>query len=249
MSYTNITYASTTPLENYVNNNWVYSPGTTFIKKDVLARGAHFVLAPSFFITCAVDTIIGLGVGIGAFCTLGKHKPICEIAYAHLYSSNMLFVRPYVNLLQTINPEAKLADRSNFKGNIPFFINYHGETKLCITNNKPPMITADGTGYLSDLIINPLKDIGRSCYNSNNFLKRHVASRLTYALLAVSCLITRAVDGVIGVVAASLSILTGGKFESLNNLAYRTLQAPGIINDLFYCTIKFINPWTGTSKA
>lgn len=111
------------------------------------------------------------------------------------------------------------------------------------------MISGDGDGFLSDLVINPLKDIARSCYNSDNFLKRHVASRLTYALLAVSCLVTRAVDGIIGIPAAGLSILTGGKFESLNNLAYRTLQAPGIINDLFYCTIKFINPWTRTSKA
>jgi hypothetical protein len=97
------------------------------------------------------------------------------------------------------------------------------------------------------LVINSLKALARSCYKSDNFLKRHVASRLTYALLAVSCLATRVADGAIGVAAAGLSVLTGGNFESLNNLAYRTLQAPGIINDLFYCTIKFINPWTGTS--
>lgn len=179
-----------------------------------MARGAHLLLTPASFITSAVDTIIGLGAGLGAICTLGKNKQTFKVACNHLSSSDKLFVRPYVNFLKTINPEAK--------------------------------ISGDGDGFLSDLVINPLKNIARRCYNSDNFLKRHIASRLTYALLAVSCLVTRAVDGIIGIPAAGLSILTGGKFESLNNLAYRTLQAPGIINDLFYCTIKFINPWTGT---
>lgn len=227
MSYTNVTYASTKPAEHYVDSNWVQSDETTFLKKHVLARGAHILLTPSSFITCAVDTIIGLGAGLGAICTLGKNKQTFKVACSHLSSSNKLFVRPYVNFLKTINPEAK------FSGDAA----------------KQAMISGNGDGFLSDLVIDPLKNIARNCYNSDNFLKRHIASRLTYALLAVSCLVTRAVDGIIGIPAAGLSILTGGKFESLNNLAYRTLQAPGIINDLFYCTIKFINPWTGTSNA
>lgn len=234
MSYTNVTYASTKPAEHYVASSWVQSDETTFLKKHVLARGAHLLLTPASFITSAVDTIIGLGAGIGAICTLGKHQSTVKVAFNHLSGSNKLFVRPYVNFLQTINPEAKF---SGDAANQPFGL------------AKQAMISGDGDGFLSDLVINPLKNIARSCYNSDNFLKRHVASRLTYALLAVACLVTRAVDGIIGIPAAGLSILTGGKFESLNNLAYRTLQAPGIINDLFYCTIKFINPWTGTSNA
>lgn len=242
MSYTNVTYASTKPAEHYVDSNWVESDKTTFLKKHVLARGAHLLLAPASFITSAVDTIIGLGAGIGAICTLGKHQPTIKAAFNHLSSSNKLVVRPYVNILQTINPKAKF---SGDLANQPYVVRYLAQC----TDYKPPMISGDGDGFISDIVINSLKNVARACYNSDNFLKRHVASRLTYALLAVSCLVTRAIDGIIGIPAAGLSILTGGKFESLNNLAYRTLQAPGIINDLFYCTIKFINPWTGTSKA
>jgi hypothetical protein len=239
MSYSNVTYALIKPVENYVDSNWVRPVKTPFIKKHVLARGAHFVLAPASFITSAVDTIIGLGVGIGAICTLGKHYPTFKIAHNHLSGSRGLFVRPYKNLLQTINPEAK------FSGDLANESHLVRQLRLA----KQAKISGDGDGFLSDLVIDPLKDIARSCYNSDNFLKRHVASRLTYALLAISCLVTRVVDGIISIPVAGLSILTGGKFESLNNLAYRTLQAPGIINDLFYCTIKFINPWTGTSKT
>ena len=239
MSYSNVTYATTKPAEHYVDRNWVQSDETTFLKKHVLARGAHLLLTPASFITSAVDTIIGLGAGIGAICTLGKHRQTFKVASNHLSSSNKLFVRPYVNFLQTINPEAKF---SGDAANQPYIVRYLGLAKQAT-------ISGDGDGFLSDLVINPLKDTARTCYNSDNFLKRHVASRLTYAVLAVSSLVTRAVDGIIGIPAAGLSVLTGGKFESLNNLAYRTLQAPGIINDLFYCTIKFINPWTGTSNA
>ena len=39
---------------------------------------------------------------------------------------------------------------------------------------------------------------------------------------------TRVADGIIGIPATALSILTAGKFESLNNLAYRSLQAPDL---------------------
>lgn len=226
MSYINITNASTTLARDYVNSNWVASSETTFIKKHVLARAAHLALVPASFITSAVDTIIGLGVGIGVICTLGKHESTFKITRNHLFSSNRLFVRPYVNLLQTINPEA------NFSG-----------------SNGRSMISAEGVGFLSDFSLNLLMNIARDCYNSDNFLKRHVFSRLTYVLLAVACLVTRAVDGIIGIPVAGLSILTGGKFESLNNLAYRTLQATGIIEDLFCCTIRFINPLAGTAIA
>ncbi len=239
MSYINITGATTLPAEFYVDRNWVQPRKINFFKKHVLARGAHLLLTPASFITSAVDTVIGLGAGVGAICTLGKHTQTFKVACNHLCRSNRLFVRPYVNFLQTINPKAKFSGNA---ANQPYIARYLGLVKQAT-------ISGDGDGCLSDWVINPLKGIARSCYNSDNFLKRHVASRLTYVLLAVSCLVTRAVDGIIGIPAAGLSILTGGKFESLNNLAFRTLQASGIISDLFYCTIKFINPWTGTSNA
>lgn len=234
MSYISLNYTFTTPAEDYIDINLVHDDDTTFVKKHILARGAHILLTPVSFITSAVDTIIGLGAGIGAICTLGTHKQTFNVACYHLSSSKELFVLPYVNFVQTINPEARFSEA--------YIVRYLGLAKKA-------MISGDGVGFLSDFVINPLKNIARSCYNSDNFLTRHVASRLTYALLAVSCLVTRAVDGIIGIPAAALSILTVGKFESLNNLAYRTLQAPGIIGDLFYCTIKFINPWTGTSEV
>lgn len=107
------------------------------------------------------------------------------------------------------------------------------------------MVGLEGNGFLSNNATNLLKDVARTCYRSDNFVKRHVISRLTYALLAMASLVTRTVDGIICMPIAAASILTCGTFPTLNNIAYRSLQAPNIINDLFYCIVKFINPWAG----
>lgn len=240
MTYININCSSIKPTRNYIEENWVHSNQTNFFKKQILARATFLVLAPSSLIIGAVDTIVGLGAAIGSLCTLGKHKPIFEAAISHLASSDKLVALPYLNILQTINPAATLmGDLSNEPEEIRSLAESRGFV--------PAMISADGNGFITDRAIHSLKTIAKSCYNSENFLKRHVSSRLTYVLLAISCVVTRAVDGIIGVAAAALSILSMGQFISLNNLAYRSLQTTGIISDLFYCTIKFVNPWTGLS--
>lgn len=231
MSYINITQTIIIPVEQsvqsrYVDINFIHPERASFLEKEVLVRASYFLLAPASLITCALDIIVGLGAGLGVIWNLGKNPQTFKITCNHLLSSKLLLVKPYVNLLKTINPEAKFSSEKSY-------LWYR------------PAISADGDGFLTDLIISPLKELGRNCCKSNNYLKRNVASRLAYGLLAISCLVTRAFDAVIGVGAASLSIFTRGKFEDLNNLAFRALQAPGIINDLFYCLIKSINPRSG----
>lgn len=195
---------------------------TSLAGRHVLYRGAKFALAPVAFITCTLDTIVGLGYGLGTIRTLGTHKPTWEKTIIHLRHSREILLISYAFFLTAINPRADFPKTGT-------------------------VISSDGRGLTTNLVFEPIKKVGINCRESDNFLKKHVASRLTYALLAISCLVTRAVDGIIGVPAAALSILTCGsvKFGSLHNVAYRGLQTTGIIDDLFYCTIKFINPWAG----
>ncbi len=235
MSYVSLTHSIIKPAESYIKEHMDSS--------NLSTKAAHLGLAALSFLTTSADSLIGMGAGFGTLLTYGKSKTVYKFSIYHLGSSKVVLLLPYKQLMEMINPEAKFPARVS-KNATPF-TKYLGS----LAEHQLPMITADGNGFVSDLFIEPIKDIARTCYNSDNFLKRHVASRLTYALLAISCIVTRVVDGIIGVPAGLLSLITGGSFESLNNLAFRALQAPAIIEDLTYCSIKILNPFTGTKSA
>jgi hypothetical protein len=240
MSYINLTFFSVVPIEHSVIDNLVNTENLNCAKRHLLARGAYLALTPLSFVTNAIDAVVGIGAGVGAILTVGKSDKIYRVALEHLQGAQQILALSFTNLLHTINPQARFSRPENDPGQW-----VHG---VCIRRPRAT-IGVEGNGFISNFFISRLRKTGSSCYRYDGFLMRHIASRLTYALLAIACLITRTVDGIIGVLAAVLSLVTVGKFESLNNLAYRALQAPGIIHDLFYCTIKFINPWAGTSAA
>lgn len=221
MNYIN-TSVLITHISDAVNQDWVISEETNFLKKEILARGAYLLLTPVTFAAGCLDTILGAIAGVGALCTAGRSTPMLKVSYNHLNSSQSLIARSYIHLLAAINPEFEMASCSIFGFEIK----------------------EGGNGLLSDAVIEKFKDQAGDYRQSNNFLKRHVATRLTYALMAVSCVVTRLVDGIIGVPAACLSILLVGRCAPMNNIASEGLQATGIINDFFYCTVKFINPWS-----
>ncbi len=239
MPYVNLNKTLVEPAASYIDDNWVGSENTNFLKKQVLARGGNLVLTPWSATINVADTIIGISAGCASIATVGKHKSTYDFALLHLDSSRKVLVRPYTRLLKTINPQAPFtrAPRRNERW----------MTVLMDSNTSDPLINGDGDGFITHYVWEALRNKAHDFYNSSNWGKRHIASRLTYALLAIASLVTRAVDGIIGVIAAGVSFLTLGKIESINNLAYRALQAPGIVKDLFYCTIKFINPWAGTN--
>lgn len=212
MTKTTLSKLSTEKTQQFVEENWVNPPQSDVTRRQVLSRGAYLALVPTTFITRALDTIIGMGIGIGAVCTLGKNENILRKAFNFLYSSHQLIEDPFCNFLKAINIEAKL-HRKPYQFYIPM----------------------------------ELKSTAKKYYQSSNFLERHVVSRLTYVLLALACIITRVVGLVLGVLLAPLTIVTCGNYSSLNVLTCKALQAPGIIHDLFFCTIKFINPSAGKS--
>lgn len=242
MLYVNLTCRYEQPAENFIESNWVVSSRTNFVKKHVFARGGHLALVFWSVVMSGADSIIGVGAGLASVLTGGRHRPTFKCALIHLDSSRQIIALPYVNLLKTLNPDATF---SGSMANMSYMDRYLART----IGRKDAFITSDGDGFITHYVSGTLKSIARGCYNSDNIIKRHLVTRLTYVLLAITSVITRIVDGIIGVIAALASFLTVGKFESINNLAYRGLQTPGIINDLFYCTIKFMNPWAGTSRA
>ncbi|MGD2169511.1 MAG: hypothetical protein PVI40_04655 [Chlamydiota bacterium] len=221
-------------------DNFIHTADGNFLKNQVLTRIGFLALIPYATITSAVNMIRGVGAGFATIVTAGNHLPSLRLAMNDLNSSQRIVSKVYMNFLKVLNPQAQFTSKEPRTS--PGSIYRH------LTVNSNAFITADGDGFITDHISSGLKSLARSYLSSENVFQRQIASRLTYVLLAVSSVITRVADGVIGSVAAVLSLLTLGKVESINNLAYRGLQIPGIVKDLVYCATKIINPWTGVKE-
>ncbi|MCC5832857.1 MAG: hypothetical protein JJU12_07440 [Chlamydiales bacterium] len=195
--------------------NDIYSHSKSHSKKFGI-RGAYLSLVPVSAITSIVDTAIGACAAIPVLATAGKHEKTTDFAFQFLASSFTIVSKPYLNLLRTLNPTAE--------------VNRHYD------ENYP--------GICAPYFVSMSDEIGNNYCGSNNFFKRHVASRLTYAFFAISLVVTRLVEGIIGLIAGAFSLLTVGKVPLLNNTAYLGLSATGIIHELFFFTLKVINPWT-----
>ncbi len=219
--YTTITDTALNPVSLYVRKHLVQPDGgkTSFLGKQILARGVRLVLTPASLITCALDTIIGFGTGVVALLKHGTDEKMNKLAFSHFSKTNLLLSSPYRHLLGIINPEAEFPLRCQTRG-----------------------IAVEGNGFISDIVSRPLKTLAEDFRSSKNFVSKHVASRLTYALLGIASIVTKLFDLVIGIPAAALSLVTLGKFGTLNNLAFRSLQVTGIVGDLFFATIKIVNP-------
>lgn len=216
MSYTNLSELILIPAEKYVDQQLAFSDQASFFQNQILARGANLLLVPTSLITCALDTIVGIGAGIGTILTVGKHLPTCQFACNHIKQSFQLLPHVYASLLRAIHPQASLGD-TKLKGVVGF--------------------------------VDPIWEKANTYSLSDHFLKRHVASRLTFALALVASVVTRAVDGIFGICFAALSLLTLGKIEKMNEVAYNTLKASGVIRDLFFSTLLILNPWAFQKKA
>jgi len=70
------------------------------------------------------------------------------------------------------------------------------------------IFSEESNGLITDAVSEALENKAYQCVKSDNFFKRHIASRLTYSLLAVSSVITRLADLINGVVAAVFSFLS-----------------------------------------
>jgi hypothetical protein len=189
-----------------------------FVKKHVYARFARVIMIPLSFTAVALNTLYGLGNGFAAICSGGKKQNFVVKARNYLNSSNYLLSQPFFNLLCAVNPTANIS---------PNAISNNG-----IVNN----------GLLTNFVDKKIRGLAQTCHTSKNPFKHHVVSRLTYALLGVACLVTRVVDGVIGIGAGACALLAAGKSTTMNDIAWKALQTPGIIEDLWFSIMYVINP-------
>lgn len=204
-----------------IQRNWVQSPSTTFFKKQVAARGAYIGLSALTLAVASIGACVKLGAGTLNILSAGKYPSLHNFTI-RLNPFNLLLADPYSHFISAFNL-------------------HHFTEEACISFR--------GNGLFPEIIrkpfTKPLNEHLNTCLGSDIFFKRHVSSRLTILLLGVALATARVADAILAVPVTLLSLVTLGTIPSVNNLAYRTLQAPAIISDLLHCTVKFINPFAG----
>lgn len=189
---------------------------STKFERHVIARGINLLLIPAYAVSGAVDIILGSIGAVGAILHFGTNIQWNRFAIIHLKSSRVILSNMYINLIQFLNP------------------------------SKSSLFTYVEGGIVYTYANNKIQNWANNVSKSPNRFVQHVVTRLTYALLAVASIISRVADFAIGLVTGSLSIicLCFGGNNSLNRISFRSLQILAIIYDVFYCTIRCINPWS-----
>ena len=182
-------------------------------------RVKHAILIPSCAMSCAIDTIIGLGSSMVDICTFGKINKISKYTKVHISKSSLLFSKPFQQILLIFNPKN---DKALFK-----------------EDNEVGLFTS--FVYSGSFLLQ-----GR-CRHSNWF-NRQVSTRLILTLSIIASLIARIVDIIIGFIAAFCALVTIGHFKLMNSVAFQGLQIPGIIFDIWINVHLFLNPFSLVEK-
>jgi hypothetical protein len=189
--------------------------------RQISARLGNAILSGASILPCAIDTIAGLIGGAIALLTLGLEKHTVNFAARELHATNDLIAKPFEFLLRTINPKAE-------------FSTSHPSSQSDISRAIEEIPLAGRMG-----------NVARACAQGENFFIRHVVSRVSYLATALIAVISRIALATLAAPTVALAVVTLGSFGKINRFASKTLQASGIIADLFTCIIKCINPSAG----
>lgn len=223
-----------------VSNNSLNS--NDFFSNTVLVRYVHLTAIPSTTFTNICDIIIGVGAAVASIATLGKNHKIYNIAINHLDSARKLVVRPYANLLRILNPNANFSGAYAYDKNKPLTEVPYKVRGTRLFNKKENHPKDDTDGLLTDYVKDVLQKLAYKNTYSSSFLKKKIVTRLTYVVLAVALSISRVVDAIIGVNSMLISLVTFGRYDTVNAIAFAALQPTGIIKDLLFCILNIINP-------
>ncbi|MGD2169136.1 MAG: hypothetical protein PVI40_02710 [Chlamydiota bacterium] len=211
---------ATTSLNQVSDSSGFYQAGKKFFGDQISKRIQAAIFVPISLIANIFYTSIAVGAIVLSFATCDKSLLTATFSPSRGFTENArgIIAHPYNCLLKTLNPNAKIPDLEK-------------------DSSKTP------SGIISELILKTKPfESAMHCFNSKSFFKRHIVLRLTVALLAVTTVIIRIADGVIGIGAASLSFLTFGKISTINNIAFRAFQAPIIIMEFTSLSLGIINP-------
>lgn len=187
------------------------------INSEVTSRIFNFGIGCLEPLTHIFDTIVGIYGGGVSIMTLGTIPEINKFAKDNLLVTQDIVANPFFSLIKALNPKAA------------------GETVSPSTSGG--LLTRD---FKASLIA-----AGKSCTESmDDFVTREIHSRVIFGITAVVCVILRVIDAVFAAIFSFFALVALGKWDSMNKYAYRAMQFPGILLDIYECTRLCINPYS-----
>lgn len=95
---------------------------------------------------------------------------------------------------------------------------------------------------VTDSVQRKFSPLKKEMDKSNNFLVSQVGRRLFYIARTVALIFSRSLDLFIGIVFATLSLITLGKFKELNSVAATGLESTEVIEDIAQGLLLIVNP-------
>jgi hypothetical protein len=152
--------------------------------------------------------------------TAGQFKFINEMASEHSLSSNLIFFHSYTGLISIINPKISIDSYLN-------------------------KMNDDGRGIITSLVVTKLFEKAQDLNSEKklSFCKKHIFSRVLFALGGILSIITKIADVAIGLIGALVVALTFAQVEKINMFAINNLITfPGVFHNVFTGMRGFIHP-------
>ncbi len=184
---------------------------------------------PLQLITTAIDTIIALGYVLASlvYC---KDNTFIDSAGMHIYPLMRIISNLYRRVIEILNPNVNWECADNIKQDETANI-YYSKGRNCGT---------DGITHLP--VIKYIVTKGIILWDSSNPIVKHLGTRLLATVALIAIIFCRAIDFVIGAVAAAVSIVLLGRCEKLNHIACRGLAILSVITDIFEMVTLIIYP-------
>ncbi len=183
------------------------------------ARKLSLKLAPLQAIACALDLIAAVGGVISLIATGGVEPEITAFTCRRYAIGIKVFAFPFVDLLRAVNPQAR------------FLFEPQQEDVLDEEEKLSSQLPANWIFMKLDPLIEEYKKGDRL-----------IAARILYVALMAAVVFIRCVEFLISCAAVPISLISRGKWETVNSIAFWTLQAaPNAFFDIAGCFIKLIN--------
>lgn len=193
-----------------------------FFQEQVVQRGVNAGIISLHILTSIGELAHGGCLLIKNVLVLGSSKSNFDQAFQLLYHGLVVLARIFYNVLRVINPNNPPPDQ-----------------KFSLSYSRSPMV-----GFSSDFTVL----FNQRVLARKTTCQAHVTNRLMALGALIKIFFLRVIDTMICLFAVPAAILTLGKIEKVNSVAYSTLHFPFVLADIFFFAMKVINPWAGIQQ-